>query len=139
MKPIQDLDIDALKVVSEGVNALRGPDLGVLVITHYQRILNYIQPDFVHVMMDGRIVESGDAQLALHLEEHGYEWVREKMENGQDLTKEVKHYGYRKTERVPGSAERLSIWISRIQRILYIGQNKAWTKSVVREISSPKG
>ena len=76
------LDIDALKVVSEGVNALRGPDLGVLVITHYQRILNYIQPDFVHVMMDGRIVESGDAQLALHLEEHGYEWVREKMENG---------------------------------------------------------
>ena len=83
MRPIQDLDIDALKVVSEGVNALRGPDLGVLVITHYQRILNYIQPDFVHVMMDGRIVESGDAQLALHLEEHGYEWVREKMENGQ--------------------------------------------------------
>jgi Fe-S cluster assembly ATP-binding protein len=77
------LDIDALKIVSEGVNALRGPDLGVLVITHYQRILNYIQPDFVHVMMDGRIVESGDAQLALHLEEHGYEWVREKMENGR--------------------------------------------------------
>jgi Fe-S cluster assembly ATP-binding protein len=77
------LDIDALKIVSEGVNALRGPELGVLVITHYQRILNYIQPDFVHVMMDGRIVESGDAQLALHLEEHGYEWVREKMENGR--------------------------------------------------------
>ena len=82
MRLIQDFDIDALKVVSEGVNALRGPDLGVLVITHYQRILNYIQPDFVHVMMDGKIVESGDAQLALHLEEHGYEWVREKMENG---------------------------------------------------------
>lgn len=77
------LDIDALKIVSEGVNALRGPDLGVLVITHYQRILNYIQPDYVHVMMDGRIVESGDSQLALHLEEHGYEWVREKMENGR--------------------------------------------------------
>lgn len=74
------LDIDALRIVSEGVNALRGPDLGVLVITHYQRILNYIKPDVVHVMMDGRIVESGDADLALHLEEHGYEWVREKLE-----------------------------------------------------------
>jgi Fe-S cluster assembly ATP-binding protein len=75
------LDIDALRVVSEGVNALRGEDLGVLVITHYNRILNYIQPDFVHVMMDGRIVESGGSELALHLEEHGYEWVREKLEN----------------------------------------------------------
>lgn len=78
------LDIDALKIVSEGVNALRGPDLGVLLITHYQRILNYIQPDFVHVMMDGRIVESGDAQLALHLEEHGYDWVREKLGSSQN-------------------------------------------------------
>lgn len=76
------LDIDALRIVSEGVNALRNPELGVLVITHYQRILNYIKPDVVHVMMDGRIVESGDAELALHLEEHGYEWVREKLENG---------------------------------------------------------
>ncbi|MEJ5201628.1 MAG: Fe-S cluster assembly ATPase SufC [Anaerolineales bacterium] len=76
------LDIDALRIVSEGVNALRGPDLGVLVITHYQRILNYIKPDFVHVMMDGRIVESGGPDLALHLEEHGYDWVREKIENG---------------------------------------------------------
>jgi len=76
------LDIDALRVVSEGVNALRGPELGVLVITHYQRILNYIKPDVVHVMMDGRIVESGGPELALHLEEHGYDWVREKMENG---------------------------------------------------------
>jgi len=73
------LDIDALRIVSEGVNALKGPDLGILVITHYQRILNYITPNFVHVMMDGKIVESGDAQLALHLEEHGYEWVREKL------------------------------------------------------------
>ncbi len=78
------LDIDALKVVSEGVNALRGPNLGVLVITHYQRILNYIHPDFVHVMMEGKIVESGDAQLALHLEEQGYEWVREKMDTTRD-------------------------------------------------------
>ncbi len=72
------LDIDALRVVSEGVNALRGPNLGVLVITHYQRILNYIKPDYVHVMMDGRIVESGGPELALHLEEHGYNWLREK-------------------------------------------------------------
>ncbi len=78
------LDIDALKIVSEGVNALRGPNLGVLVITHYQRILNYIHPDFVHVMMEGKIVESGDAQLALHLEEQGYEWVREKMDSTRD-------------------------------------------------------
>lgn len=74
------LDIDALRIVSEGVNALRGPGLGVLVITHYQRILNYIKPDFVHIMLDGRIVESGGADLALHLEEHGYDWVREKHE-----------------------------------------------------------
>lgn len=76
------LDIDALRIVSEGVNALRGPALGVLVITHYQRILNYIKPDVVHVMIDGRIVETGGADLALHLEEHGYDWVREKVENG---------------------------------------------------------
>src|SRR5512138_3301598 len=74
------LDIDALRIVSEGVNALRGPGLGVLVITHYQRILNYIKPDFVHVMLGGRIVESGGADLALHLEEQGYDWVREKYE-----------------------------------------------------------
>ncbi len=72
------LDIDALRIVSEGVNTLRGPDLGVLVITHYQRILNYIKPDFVHIMLDGRIVETGGADLALHLEEHGYDWLREK-------------------------------------------------------------
>jgi Fe-S cluster assembly ATP-binding protein len=63
------------------VNALRGPDVGVLVITHYQRILNYIKPDVVHVMMDGRVVESGGPDLALHLEEQGYEWVKEKLEN----------------------------------------------------------
>jgi Fe-S cluster assembly ATP-binding protein len=74
------LDIDALRIVSEGVNALRGDDLGVLVITHYQRILNYIKPDHVHIMMDGRVVESGGPELALHLEEHGYEWVRERFE-----------------------------------------------------------
>jgi Fe-S cluster assembly ATP-binding protein len=76
------LDIDALRIVSEGVNALRGPGLGVLVITHYQRILNYVKPDVVHVMMGGRIVESGGPDLALHLEEHGYDWVREKVDSG---------------------------------------------------------
>src|SRR5512143_502429 len=74
------LDIDALRVVSDGVNALTGPDLGVIVITHYQRLLNYIKPDVVHVMMGGRIVESGGADLALSLEEHGYDWIREKTE-----------------------------------------------------------
>jgi Fe-S cluster assembly ATP-binding protein len=74
------LDIDALRVVAEGVNALSGPDLGVLVITHYQRLLNYIKPHFVHIMLDGRIVESGGPDLALHLEEQGYDWVREKYE-----------------------------------------------------------
>ena len=74
------LDIDALRIVSEGVNALSGPDLGVLVITHYQRLLNYIKPNFVHIMLDGRIVESGGADLALHLEEQGYDWVREKYD-----------------------------------------------------------
>jgi len=72
------LDIDALRIVSEGVNALRGPDFGAVVITHYQRILNYIQPDIVHIMLDGRIVESGGPELALQLEEQGYDWVREK-------------------------------------------------------------
>jgi Fe-S cluster assembly ATP-binding protein len=72
------LDIDALRIVSEGVNTLRGPDLGVLLITHYQRMLNYIKPDYVHIMLDGRIVETGGAELALHLEEHGYDWLREK-------------------------------------------------------------
>ena len=72
------LDIDALRIVSDGVNALRGEDLGVLVITHYQRILNYIKPDYVHIMLDGRIAESGGPELALTLEEQGYEWLREK-------------------------------------------------------------
>ncbi len=72
------LDIDALRIVAEGVNALRGPDFGAVVITHYQRILNYIRPDFVHIMLGGRIVESGGPDLALHLETHGYDWVREK-------------------------------------------------------------
>lgn len=74
------LDIDALRIVSEGVNVLSGDDLGVLIITHYQRILNYVKPHYVHIMLGGRIVESGGADLALHLEEHGYDWLREKHE-----------------------------------------------------------
>jgi Fe-S cluster assembly ATP-binding protein len=76
------LDIDALRIVSEGVNSIRSKEIGILVITHYQRILNYIKPDFVHVMLDGRIVESGRADLALNLEERGYDWIRDKHENG---------------------------------------------------------
>lgn len=71
------LDIDALKVVSEGVNSMRGPNLGALVITHYQRLLDYIVPDVVHVMYDGRIIKSGDKSLALELESKGYDWVKE--------------------------------------------------------------
>lgn len=74
------LDIDALRIVSEGVNTLMNKDMGVLVITHYQRLLNYIKPDYVHVMLGGRIVESGGPDLALQLEEKGYDWVREKYE-----------------------------------------------------------
>jgi Fe-S cluster assembly ATP-binding protein len=71
------LDIDALKIVSDGVNTLRGENLGVLLITHYQRLLDYIVPDKVHVMWDGRIVKSGDKDLALELESNGYDWVKE--------------------------------------------------------------
>jgi len=74
------LDIDALRVVAEGVNALAGPGLGVLLITHYQRILNYIKPHFVHVMVDGRIQVSGGPELALELETRGYDWVRDGKE-----------------------------------------------------------
>ncbi len=75
------LDIDALRIVSEGVNILRETlRIGVLLITHYQRMLNYIEPDVVHVMMGGRIVQSGGPELALQLEELGYDWVREKVD-----------------------------------------------------------
>ncbi len=73
------LDIDALQVVASGVNQLRGEKLGILLITHYQRLLNYIVPDFVHVMYDGRIVKSGDKNLALELEAKGYEWVKQDL------------------------------------------------------------
>ena len=72
------LDIDALKMVADGVNAMRDPQRAFVVITHYQRLLEYIVPDFVHVMVDGRIVESGDKSLALKLEEHGYAWIAER-------------------------------------------------------------
>jgi Fe-S cluster assembly ATP-binding protein len=74
------LDIDALRIVSQGVNTLAGPELGVLVITHYQRILNYIRPDHVHILMDGRIVRSGGAELALELEQSGYAGVAPQQE-----------------------------------------------------------
>ncbi len=75
------LDIDALKVVAKGVNAIRGPGIGVLLITHYQRLLNYIVPDFVHVMSSGQIVRSGGKELALELESRGYDWLKtEKVE-----------------------------------------------------------
>jgi Fe-S cluster assembly ATP-binding protein len=73
------LDIDALRIVSEGVNTLKGGDLGILLITHYQRLLNYIVPDYVHVMYDGRIVKSGDKSLALELEAKGYDWVKTEL------------------------------------------------------------
>jgi Fe-S cluster assembly ATP-binding protein len=75
------LDIDALKVVSKGVNTIRGPGIGILLITHYQRLLNYIVPDFVHVMSAGRIVRSGGKELALELEAKGYDWL--KAENAE--------------------------------------------------------
>lgn len=74
------LDIDAIRIVAEGVNSLASKDLGVLVITHYQRMLNFIKPDFVHILYDGRIVETGGPDLALKLEEHGYDWVRDEFE-----------------------------------------------------------
>lgn len=72
------LDIDALRTVAEGVDSLAGPQLGVLLITHYQRLLNYIKPHFVHILLDGQIVESGGPELAEDLEAKGYDWVREK-------------------------------------------------------------
>jgi len=70
------LDIDALKIVARGVNKLRGPHMGALLITHYQRLLNYIIPDHVHILMEGRIVKSGGKELALELESRGYDWVK---------------------------------------------------------------
>ncbi len=73
------LDIDALKVVSKGVNEMRGDNFGCLIITHYQRLLDYITPDYVHVLMDGKIVKSGGPELALKLEKEGYDWLKEEV------------------------------------------------------------
>lgn len=73
------LDIDALKVVSEGINKMRSENFGCLIITHYQRLLNYITPDHVHVMMQGRVVKSGGPELAQRLESEGYEWIKEEL------------------------------------------------------------
>jgi Fe-S cluster assembly ATP-binding protein len=74
------LDIDALRVVAEGVNRFAGPEMGILIITHYQRILHLVEPDFVHVMFDGRIVKEGGAELVTQLEAKGYGWIREEVE-----------------------------------------------------------
>jgi Fe-S cluster assembly ATP-binding protein len=74
------LDIDALRIVAEGVNKFAGPELGILIITHYQRILHLVEPDFVHVMYDGRIVKQGGAELVGELEAKGYGWIREEVE-----------------------------------------------------------
>ncbi len=76
------LDIDALRIVSDGVNALRGPTMGTLIITHYTRILEYVKPDYVHIMLDGRIVREGGPELADELEEKGYEFVRQEVAAG---------------------------------------------------------
>jgi Fe-S cluster assembly ATP-binding protein len=73
------LDIDALRIVANGVNKLKSHDNAVLVITHYQRLLDYIVPDFVHVLMDGKIVKSGGKELALELEERGYDWIKSEL------------------------------------------------------------
>jgi Fe-S cluster assembly ATP-binding protein len=78
------LDIDALKIVADGVNRLRGPSKAIVIVTHYQRILNYITPDHVHVLIDGRIVKSGGRELALELEAKGYEWIREAVASGTE-------------------------------------------------------
>jgi Fe-S cluster assembly ATP-binding protein len=77
------LDIDALRIVADGVNTMRSPNLGVLLITHYQRLLDYIVPDYVHVMYDGRIVKSGDKNLAHELEAKGYDWIKKELATAQ--------------------------------------------------------
>jgi Fe-S cluster assembly ATP-binding protein len=74
------LDIDALRIVANGVNKLKTQDNAVVVITHYQRLLEYIVPDFVHVLLDGRIVKSGGKELAFELEEKGYDWIKQEVE-----------------------------------------------------------
>jgi Fe-S cluster assembly ATP-binding protein len=81
------LDIDALRIVADGVNALRSPDRAIVVITHYQRLLNHIVPDFVHVLMDGKIVKSGGKELALELEEKGYDGIKAELKQSPQLAK----------------------------------------------------
>jgi Fe-S cluster assembly ATP-binding protein len=83
-EPDSGLDIDAVRVVAEGINSLRGPGLGTLIVTHYQRILNYIKPEFVHVMVNGRIVQSGGPELAQQLEAQGYDWLRPAGDEGAE-------------------------------------------------------
>jgi Fe-S cluster assembly ATP-binding protein len=80
------LDIDALRIVASGVNQFRGPSKAIVLVTHYQRILNYITPDYVHVLVDGRIVHSAGRELALELEEKGYDWVRDPAATGAEVT-----------------------------------------------------
>jgi Fe-S cluster assembly ATP-binding protein len=82
------LDIDALKTVADGVNRLHNPENSVILVTHYQRLLNYISPDFVHVLIDGRIVKSGDHQLAVELEQKGYDWLRNPAESHSEPSAE---------------------------------------------------
>jgi Fe-S cluster assembly ATP-binding protein len=80
------LDIDALRTVAEGINALRNPEMGILLITHYQRILNYVTPDHVHVLYKGRIVRSGGRELAAELEEKGYDWITNAVDAEEGAT-----------------------------------------------------
>lgn len=86
-EPDSGLDIDAVRIVAEGVNSLRGPGMGILLVTHYQRILNYVKPDFVHVMVSGRMVRSGGPELAQELEAQGYEWLRDEYMDEEDGNK----------------------------------------------------
>ncbi len=91
------LDIDSVKIVAQGVNSLRGPEFGALVITHYQRILNYLKPDFVHVMVKGRLVKSGGSELAEELEERGYDWILQEV--GAASTESAEEKGANPDER----------------------------------------
>ena len=93
------LDIDALKLVAEGVNLMRSPDRAFVVITHYQRLLDYIKPDVVHVLADGRIVESGGPELALELEAHGYAWLKDRIAPGEGEEARLQTTGLRADER----------------------------------------
>ncbi|MDQ6960084.1 MAG: Fe-S cluster assembly ATPase SufC, partial [Mariprofundaceae bacterium] len=77
------LDIDALRIVAHGVNSLRNESRSIIMVTHYQRLLDYIEPDFVHVLADGKILKSGDKSLALELEERGYDWVKAEASTGE--------------------------------------------------------